>query len=598
MVVALAGLSGAVSLCAHVAERASVQETVTRVVERLLLQLRPFELYSLTLPRLERFLTASERQTFATEHITFRINVPVTAYVVRAGNIRETPFWLRERRFTELLVDWKEEKVPMRVWQRDFEAGPVHFGVNSLSGSGSHYFVLLAPKFPEDAVILSDLQPAKIDYKTLKNGTKIYADRDDVFTAVPERFAGYTLVQTLQDRVDDGRIRTLFRWTDHSARSAPDQIVLTWSGDPRTTQTIQWRTSDRVRRGSVRYGKKSEMTGRKPNALEIVAKSEALRTELVVNDSVVRHHTAVLTGLEAGTTYSYSVGDPGMGIWSAPADFTTAPAGEAPFSFIYMGDAQNGLNRWGALLRDAHRTYPEAAFYTIAGDLVNRGHERDDWDDLLYNARGVFDRRTFIPVIGNHDCIGGRPTLYLRFFDLPNNGPSRIEKERAYSFEYSNAFFVVLDSNLAPETQSAWLDQQLAGSKATWKFASFHHPAYSSAPQRDNEKIREIWSPIFEKHGVDFVLQGHDHAYMRTLPMKNGVAMDSPAKGPIYIVSVSGTKMYKQNKLPYTVLGMTNTSTYQVFQINGNRLSYRAHDSTGRIRDELAIEKTPDKTGK
>src|SRR5437870_4003891 len=52
--------------------------------------------------------------------------------------------------------------------------------------------------------------------------------------------------------------------------------------------------------------------------------------------------------------------------WTAPAEFTTAPAGAAPFSFIYMGDAQNGLDRWGVLLQKAYRSRPDAAFYLLA----------------------------------------------------------------------------------------------------------------------------------------------------------------------------------------------------------------------------------------
>ena len=58
-----------------------------------------------------------------------------------------------------------------------------------------------------------------------------------------------------------------------------------------------------------------------------------------------------------------------------------------------MGDAQNGLDRWGVLLHNAYRARPDAAFYLMAGDLVNRGAERWDWDSFFENSKGVFDRR-------------------------------------------------------------------------------------------------------------------------------------------------------------------------------------------------------------
>jgi hypothetical protein len=386
----------------------------------------------------------------------------------------------------------------------------------------------------------------------------------------------------------------VFRWTEHPSSNRPDQVILTWSGDPRTTQTIQWRTSLKSKRGSVAYGRRAEITGRPPSRWNRVkARSVELEDRRLLNDPIVRRHVVELTGLEPGTTYVYCVGDGSPRGWSEPAEFTTAPAGREPFSFIYMGDAQNGLDRWGTLVRNAFRERPDAAFYLMAGDLVDRGNERDDWDDFFANAASIYGRRPLVPVLGNHECQGGRPRLYLEQFNLLTNGPPGIEAERVYAFEYGPALFVILDSNLDPATQTDWLESQLAGSRATWKFVAYHHPAYSSAPQRDNTRLRELWTPIFDKYHVDLALQGHDHAYLRTYPMKGQQRVRSTNEGTVYLVSVSGTKFYKQDPRDYAEFGMTNVSTYQVLdlQISGNRLVYRAYDIDGRIRDEFVIEK-------
>lgn len=177
--------------------------------------------------------------------------------------------------------------------------------------------------------------------------------------------------------------------------------------------------------------------------------------------------------------------------------------------------------------------------------------------------------------------------------NLMENGPDDVEKERAYAFEYSNALFVILDTNIDAASQTEWLDRTLEESKATWKFAVYHHPAYSSAPARDNADIRKLWGELFDKHHVDVALQGHDHAYLRTYPMKDGKRVDSAKDGTIYVVSVSGTKMYKQDKRDYTEFGMTNTPTFQVLDlmISGDRLLYRAYDIDGNLKDEFSIEK-------
>ena len=80
------------------------------------------------------------------------------------------------------------------------------------------------------------------------------------------------------------------------------------------------------------------------------------------------------------------------------------------------------------------------------------------------------------------------------------------------------------------------------------------------------------------KYHVDVALQGHDHAYLRTYPMKAGKPVESPADGTIYLVSVSGTKFYGQGDFDYKAFGLTNTSCYQVLdiQMGGDRLVYRA----------------------
>jgi len=384
----------------------------------------------------------------------------------------------------------------------------------------------------------------------------------------------------------------IVRPTAAPATETPSQICLTWSEDPRTTQTIQWRTATSVGDGWVQY--------RQKDGHATPAESEAARTvledPLVENDPVNHRFTAVLRGLASGTAYAYRSGSKQHGTWSAWAEFSTAPEQELPFSFVYLGDPQCGLDVWGAMLRGVHQQYADAAFYVIAGDLVNNGGHRNQWDEFFEGGRGVFDRRCVVPALGNHDDDqNGEPRLYLGLFDLPTNGPDGFPAEHAYHFRYSNALFVVLDSNLPPEDQQGWLEEQLAGSDATWKFAVFHHPAYSAKSSRDNPEIRETWGRLFDQYHVDMALQGHDHAYLRTHPMNAGRIVATPAEGTVYVISVSGTKLYELSQEDYTAVGFDDVATYQVIDIetNPDRLSYRAYDTAGALRDELVIEKAP-----
>lgn len=383
---------------------------------------------------------------------------------------------------------------------------------------------------------------------------------------------------------------TAARATAYPSSPQPDQVCLTWSGNPQTTQTIQWRTSPNVKKGTVQFREKNAPEN---EYTEAAAAMSEIRDPGTANDPVNHRFSAVLEGLKPGTAYAYRVGNKkNRSEWF---EFTTAPQTAASFSFVYLGDPQVGLDQWGRLLHSACERHPKAAFYVVAGDNVNRGNNREEWDTFFHAASGVFDRRPYVPALGNHDCPrGDGPRLYLDLLALPENGSANIGPERSYRFDYGNALFVVLDSNSSVEAQSPWLEEQLKSSKAVWKFAVFHHPAYSSAPRRDNADVREKWGSLFDQYHVDMALQGHDHGYLRTKPMRAGKEAPSPAEGTVYVVSVSGTKYYELLDHEYAAKSYPRLSTYQVIGIETgqeNKLTYRAYDLEGNVRDEMTIVK-------
>lgn len=587
-------LAAALSLHAHVGLHPSVHDTVAGVLDRFARTQAESALRQLDARQALALLTPVERDVLGSQHVVFRVNTPVLVTVWTDARLVGEPFWLTERDFRRTTAQLERDKLRFEAWEREFPAGSVGLGVNSITGGGEHYLVSVKALEAGADLVIDELYPGQLRVADGGAGVAPYADRTETLASVPAEWIGQKLVRTLRSRRDDGRLLGQFRWTDHRSSVRPDQILLTWSGDPRTTQAIQWRTSPEIRNSHLMYGRRADLHTVHPQPLQrVTAVTEPLRDGQLLDDSVIHRHTVELTGLEPGTAYVYALGDGTRTGWSEFREFTTAPAGRAPFSFIYMGDAQNGLDRWGSLVRNAYRERPDAAFYLLAGDLVNRGNQRDDWDSFFHNAQSVFDRRPLVPVIGNHECQGGHPTMYLRQFALPSNGPADLEPERAYAFEYANALFVILDSNLDPARQTAWLEQQLAATRATWKFVAYHHPAYSSTPGRDNVAVREQWTPLFDRYHVDLVLQGHDHAYLRTHPLKAGQPVASAAEGTVYLVSVSGTKMYEQAARDYTAVGLTQVSTYQVLdiQISGDRLVYRAYDGDGTVRDEFVIEK-------
>ena len=118
--------------------------------------------------------------------------------------------------------------------------------------------------------------------------------------------------------------------------------------------SVQWRTSTAVPKGRVRYQKKALFNRFTPaRPLEVEAETIQIEDVGLIKDPIVHRHFVTLKNLEPDTTYVYSVGDDTEANWSELAEFTTAPEGEAAFSFLYMGDIQNGYDRWSSIRRRA-----------------------------------------------------------------------------------------------------------------------------------------------------------------------------------------------------------------------------------------------------
>ncbi len=581
-------------LPATAAELSPQEQAMTALAERIVGTLEPQQILKLTPAEVIPLLTPEERQALSTGHITFRTNVPAVVMVIRPAAGKDEPFWLADRGFESTGQTLEVNGKRYDAFERTFEAGEVSLGIGSFSDRIYPYFVAVKAVNENDHLEIRRLRPGRLKLGTLAEDVHPFVDRDVHINQLPAELVGRTLIRTSRSHTRDAGLLHRFRQTKYPASDRPDHVVLTWSDDPRTTMTIQWRTSRNVSEARVRY----RQQGQDHAATVVTAQTRPLRTPNIINDPLIHLHAITLTGLRPGTTYEYALNDITRDGWTEWTAFTTAPATPTDFTFTYMGDAQTDLDDWGDTLGRAFGKFPESAFYILAGDLVNRGHDRDDWDSFFHNAEGVFDRRAFVPVLGNHEVLEGKPpTLYLSFFNLPQSGPPSIEPERAYAFEYGNALFVILDSNLDPKLQTRWLDEQLGRSQATWKFVSFHHPVYASHPERNHEHLLREWAPVFDRHGVDMVLQGHDHAYLRTHAMHGNERVDHPTiekRGTYYVVSVSGTKFYPQaSGRDYTAVALERTPTYQIIriQVAEDRLHYRAFDDEGKVRDELVIDK-------
>lgn len=372
--------------------------------------------------------------------------------------------------------------------------------------------------------------------------------------------------------------------------AVPDRVILTFDGDPARTQAVTWRTDASV--GSGQAVAQVALASASPNFGEKSVSVTAATTPLTTNLGVAHCHSARMTNLSPGTLYAYRVGD-GTN-WSEWFHFRTASARPEPFSFIYFGDAQNDLKSlWSRAVRAAHGEAPKARFFIHAGDLINRAGNDAEWGEW-FGAGGWLNGMTpSLSTPGNHEYAGTPKALdnhWRAQFALPQNGPAGLE-ETCYFVDYQGARIVSLNTEERHAEQAAWLDGVLANNPNRWTVLTFHRPMYSSATGRDNAALRELWLPVFDKHRVDLVLQGHDHTYARSQNLRAGVNVRDAGSGTVYVVSVSGPKMYNLDRAPWMRRAAEDTQLYQIITVDGGQLRYEARTVTGERYDAFTLVK-------
>jgi hypothetical protein len=92
---------------------------------------------------------------------------------------------------------------------------------------------------------------------------------------------------------------------------------------------------------------------------------------------------------------------------------------------------------------------------------------------------------------------------------------------------------------------------------------------------------------------VDLVLQGHDHLYARSRKIAGGKVVAADAKGIVYMISVSGPKMYEITPTFESLQAkvIPHTQMFQTVDVDPNKLVLRAYSSEGEQLDGFQLEK-------
>ncbi len=137
--------------------------------------------------------------------------------------------------------------------------------------------------------------------------------------------------------------------------------------------------------------------------------------------------------------------------------------------------------------------------------------------------------------------------------------------------------------------QTRWLERRLGEPRARHDFdfivVFFHHCAFSTTNAHASEGgVRDAWVPLFEKHQVDLVINGHNHVYERTdAILKNSVRRTVPIgehtdptrDGIVYVTAGGAGKALYDFPAPDSYEGhvadLDSVGTYHVVKSGGRR---------------------------
>lgn len=406
---------------------------------------------------------------------------------------------------------------------------------------------------------------------------------------------------------------SLFFFTEAQAQNnpLPQRIVINPLESGHTGVAITWRNempdNDQYIQWSIAHAHpvevEAEANSDRVDDMSTFQKKKANTQKDTVHykdqTSIFTSCRVTLSGLTPGETYMYRVGGDAGG-WSEWIQFDLPSSHpDSTMTFIYLGDPQNDLrSQWSRTIREAYATAPQSDFIMYAGDLVNNGYNDAEWKDW-YDAGGFI--HSMVPSIstpGNHEYTDVILTpLWRSHFSLPGNGPEGIKELEGACFyvDYPAVRVISLDGEQIDENPQYrlamvnWLRELLEETTQKWVVMTMHYPFYHTNPRRNNPKLRKAFKPLVDEFGVDLILQGHDHGYGRGMLDETA---DGPSKeGTMYVVSVSGPKVYEVGYDKWMQKRGENIQLYQVIELKGDQLFYKAYTTDGELFDSFVLEK-------
>ena len=400
--------------------------------------------------------------------------------------------------------------------------------------------------------------------------------------------------------------------TKSSAANRFSDVSLTVGADE-TQRNITWYSTSAIG-GGVYYAPASEMIN---GAFPTEAKFVTTTAEAATNKPGYYSHKATLTVLTPDTDYVLRLYIDGK--YSDLYYFSTDALGD--FQFTFVGDPQIQRDYHGDSWIDTLNIIKEKFGTNLlisAGDQITTPNSEEQYGYLLVDQ---LTGLTFAPTIGpSHDS---ESAAFSEHFNLPNVSTKYgvTQTGANYWYTYNGTLFMHLnmaDTSAATngEHETFMKEAIAANPDAKWKIAIIHNALYSAGDHSNPEysyfeseigKSRAALAPVLTDLGIDIVLSGHDHIYVRSHIMNGDTPVEyeiengyiNEPDGTLHIAASSstGSKFYP-NQVPdayyAAVINDEQRKSAILFSVTDTSITFKSYfldDMT--VFDTLTIYKTP-----
>lgn len=281
--------------------------------------------------------------------------------------------------------------------------------------------------------------------------------------------------------------------------------------------------------------------GKGQDALETFTGTSGEVNQELTGDTAYEYNHVTVTGLEANTTYYYTVEK--NGVESEVQEYATKDFDTV--KILYVGDPQIGASKgqtqngaelsaddgaantaarndgfaWNRTLNTAVLENPDLNFVISAGDQVNKTGMPKEEEYAAYLDAEQLTGLAVATTIGNHDSLNED---YFYHFNNPNaTEHGRTEAGGDYYYGYGEGLFIVLNTNNYNVAEHSQTIQEAveAYPDAVWRIVTMHQDIYGTGldhSDTDGMILRTQLTPVFDEYDIDVVLQGHDHTYSRS----------------------------------------------------------------------------------